>query len=122
MKKRNRFMRWETLNELFGVPQTPPPEGWDFYEEEERHTGLPPTNKGEPNPGAAQANRERVWTKEMREKSRKSLLGKNKGRKRPDLAERNRRPRPDVAERNRKQNALNPPKRGADGKFIKRDK
>ena len=53
--------------------------------------GKVPWNKGKktgPNPAVAKANAERVWTDEQRKCS--SEQGKkNKGRKRPDLSERN---------------------------------
>ena len=85
------------------------PEGWDDT------TGLSnnntiPWNKGmtgvQDGSSVAEANRNRVWTEEQRKAMSEKLKGKNKGRKRPDLAE-----------RNRKRKGLNIP-RDEKGRFV----
>ena len=60
----------------------------------EANKGKTPWNKGKTGvqscPEVGKANSKRVWTDEMRKKVSESMKGKNKGRKRPDLAEKNR--------------------------------
>jgi hypothetical protein len=69
------------------------PEGWDDTSESSKNHSEP-WNKGKKNvqkcPAVAEANRNRVWTEEKRKELSEKLKGINKGRKRPDLAERNR--------------------------------
>lgn len=122
MKKKHDFLSWEALNDIFMVPQTPAPADWEYLPEE-WSSDFVPWNKGkkgvQDGAAVAKANSKRVWTPEMRKAHSERMKGVNKGRKRPDLAERNKRPRPDVAARNRKMNADKPRARGADGKFVK---
>ena len=59
-----------------------------------RGKGKTPWNKGkkgvQSGDAVAEANKKRVWTPEMRKAMSEKLKGKNKGKKRPDLAEYNR--------------------------------
>ena len=59
----------------------------------EANKGKTPWNKGkkgvQSGEAVAKANSKRVWTDEQRKAMSEKLKGKNKGRKRPDLAERN---------------------------------
>ena len=76
----------------------------------EANKGKTPWNKGKKGvqngEAVGKANSARVWTPEMRKSMSEKLKGKNKGRKRPDLAE-----------RNKKNKDLNRP-RDKNGRFI----
>ena len=67
------------------------PEGWDDTSNSSKNH-IEPWNKGkkglQKNPTLAERNRNKVWTEEEKEKI-KAGGRKNKGRKRPDLVERN---------------------------------
>ena len=88
------------------------PDGWDDVSDFIKTHGTP-WNKGkkgvQDGSAVAEANRKRVWTDEKRKAMSESLKGKNKGNKRPDLAE-----------RNRKRKGLNIP-RDQYGRFIKKN-
>ena len=68
------------------------PEGWDDTSDASK-THREPWNKGkkgvQDGSAVAEANKRRVWTEEQKAKLAEAGK-KNKGRKRPDLAERNR--------------------------------
>ena len=69
------------------------PEGWDDTSNSSKNH-IEPWNKGkkgvQDGSAVAEANRNRIWTDEKRKAMSEKLKGKNKGKKRPDLAERNR--------------------------------